>query len=278
MYKILSNNRNAFLFFLVLSFFFYGNSIRNGFSLDDSYVTVTNSPVKGKNYIPNHELVSGGFKNIPKIWRSHYGHGNGTSYDYRPTVITMFAIEYAIFGIAPHINHTINVILYALLVFCLFLLFKKLLNEYSYKEPFALICSILFLAHPVHTEVVNNIKCRDELLALLFTLLAAIQVIKFYELKQIKYLLFSGCFMLLGLYSKLTSAIFVVLIPLMLFFFFKMDRKKIIYTLIGLVICYFIYSVTKRALINEKQCGISIILKTRFIPSIFLFLKEYYLH
>lgn len=252
MQKILSDNKKTFLFFLILSFLFYGNSIKNGFSLDDSYVTPTNYPVKGKNYTPNQPYVAGGFKNIPLIWRSHYGHGGGTSYDYRPLVITMFAIEYTIFGQAPHVNHTINVILYGVLVFCLFLLLKRCLNDYSYKELFALVCSVLFLAHPIHTEVVNNIKCRDELLALLFTILASIHVFKYYEYRKVKYLIFSACFFLLGLYSKLTSAIFVGLIPLILFFFSKIDKKKIVYILLGLLTCYFLYQKSKHVLITEK--------------------------
>jgi tetratricopeptide (TPR) repeat protein len=252
MRKILSNNKNTFFFFLILSFLFYGNSIKNGFSLDDSYVTVTNYQVKGKNYTPNHPLVAGGLKSIPKIWRSHYGHGNGTSYDYRPVVITMFAIEYGIFGQSSHINHTINVILYGILVFCLFLLLKKCLEDYPFKETFALVCSILFLAHPIHTEVVNNIKCRDELLALIFTLLASLQVFKYYELKKVKHLVFGALFIFLGLYTKLTSAIFVALIPLMLFFFSKADKKKIFYVFIGLVVCYRLFIKSKHILIAEK--------------------------
>jgi len=137
-------------------------------------------------------------------------------------------------------------------VFCLFILLKQCLNDYLFKESFALVCSVLFLAHPIHTEVVNNIKCRDELLALTFTLLSAIHVIKYYELKHFKYLIFSACFMFLGLYTKLTSAIFVALIPLMLFLFSKTDKKKIIYALFGLLVCYQLFLRSKHFLITEK--------------------------
>ncbi|MHB8258914.1 MAG: tetratricopeptide repeat protein [Bacteroidia bacterium] len=253
MQKILSDNKKTFLFFLILSLLFYGNSIKNGFSLDDSYITVTNYPIKGRAYVPNNELIAKGFSGIPKLWRSHYGHEKDAGYDYRPIVMTMFAIEYAVFGQAPHINHFINIVIYALLVFCLFLLLKKCLQEYSYKETFALVCSILFLAHPIHSEVVNNIKCRDELLALLFALLATLQVFKFYELKRIKHLIFSICFLFLGLYSKLSAAVFVGLIPLILFFFSKMDKKKLGYIFLGLVACFIIYARSKGFLITEKS-------------------------
>ena len=253
MQKILSNNKNTYIFFLILSLFFYGNSIKNGYSLDDSYVTITNYPVKGKAYKPNNPLVVDGFKGIGKIWHSHYGYGQGTSYDYRPLVLTMFAIEYAIFGQAPHINHFINVVMYATVVFLLFILLKKCFNQYSYKEPFAFICAIFFLAHPMHTEVVNNIKCRDELLATLFMLLATIQILTFYEVKQVKLLFFATIYTVLALCGKFTAATFVVLIPLILFFFSKINKKQTAAIFFGLIACMFIYQRTRKTLVKEAD-------------------------
>ncbi|MEO8761642.1 MAG: hypothetical protein ABI388_09455, partial [Bacteroidia bacterium] len=253
MQKILANNKNTFIFFLVLSFLFYGNSIKNGYSLDDSYVTVTNYPVKGQPYKPNNALVAKGFSGIGKIWHSHYGYGPGTAYDYRPLVTTMFAIEYGVFGQAPHINHFINVVLYALLIFYLFLFLKKCFSQYPYKESFAFICAILFLAHPLHTEVVNNIKCRDELMALLFAVLASMQIFVYFETKHIKHLAFAAIFMLLSLFTKFTSAIFIVLIPLTIFFFSKVTKKQIALVLTGLAACFFIYRRTRKNLVTEKE-------------------------
>lgn len=253
MLKVLSSNKNTFVFFLILSMLFYGNSIKNGFSLDDSYVTVTNYPVKGKNYTPNNPQIAPGFSGIGKIWRSHYGYGNGTAYDYRPLVMTMFAIEYGIFGQAPHINHFINVVLYAVLVFCLFLFLKKCLNQYSFKEPLALVSSILFLAHPLHTEVVDNIKCRDELLAVTFIFLSLINLLTFFEIRHAKQLVLSIVFMLLALYCKYTAAIILVLAPLTLFFFSKINKKQLVYVFLGSVVCLFAYRRSRHALLTEKE-------------------------
>jgi len=253
MSKILLNNKNTFVFFLVLSFLFYGNSIKNGYSLDDSYVTVTNYPVKGQVYKPNNALIVNGFSGIGKIWHSHYGYGQGTSYDYRPFVMTMFAIEYAIFGQAPHINHFINVVLYAVIVFYLFLLLKKCFSQYSYKESFALVCAILFLAHPLHTEVVNNIKCRDELLALLFSILASTQLLTYFETKYTKQLLLTAVFMLLALFAKFTAATFMVLIPVMIFFFSKANKKQLGAVLFGLLVCFYAYRKLRKKLVTEAE-------------------------
>ncbi|MES2763000.1 MAG: hypothetical protein V4677_12380, partial [Bacteroidota bacterium] len=90
----------------------YGNSLKNKYSLDDDYVTVTNFPVKGKEFSPNHKLVSKGFGGIVKIWKSRYAHDSEASFDYRPFVTTTFAIEYAIFGQNPFISHLVNLLLY----------------------------------------------------------------------------------------------------------------------------------------------------------------------
>ena len=256
MEKILSNHKNTLLFFLVLSFIFYGNSIKNGFSLDDSYVTVTNYPVKGKAFIPNQPLVAEGIKSIPKIWRSHYGHGSGTSYDYRPLVISLFAIEYSLFGQAPHIDHAINVIVYGILVFYFFLFIRKCLDGYPYKESFALICSLLFLAHPLHSEVVNNIKCRDELIALLFILLAALQMLHYYEDRIKKRLVYFSLFVLIALFSKFTAAVFIVLIPLTLFFFSKISKKQLVYFALGSLACFILYRRSRRYLVPDKEIRI----------------------
>jgi tetratricopeptide (TPR) repeat protein len=253
MQAILSNNKKTYFLFFALCLLFYGNSLKNGFSFDDSYVTVTNTPVKGQKFTPNNELIAAGIKGIPKIWQSRYGHGNGTSYDYRPVVMTLFAIEYSIFGSAPHLNHFVNIVLYSLIVFFLFLLLKVSLKKYPFNELFALVSAVLFLAHPLHSEVVNNIKCADELLAMLFGLLAVFYTIKFFETKQVKQIAFGAFFIFLALYSKLTAALFIILIPLVLFLFFNVSKKHIIFLLLGLWACFILYNRSKGLIVTEKE-------------------------
>jgi protein O-mannosyl-transferase len=253
MQRILSDNKKLYLLFLALSLLFYGNSIKNGFSFDDAYVTIVTTPVKGQKYTPNNPLVAGGIKNIPVIWRSHYGHGEGTSYDYRPVATTLFAIEYDLFGQAPHLNHFISILLYSLIVFILFLVLKICLRDYPFGQLFAFVCAIVFLAHPIHTEVVDNIKCTDELLAMLFGLLAAFHSMRFFETKKIKHIVLLVVFIFLAFYSKLTSALFIGIIPLFLFFFLKIPKKQIVFIFLGLLVCYVIYSNSKSLLITEKE-------------------------
>src|SRR6185436_19306690 len=67
--------------------------------------------------------------------------------------------------------------------------------------PFAI--ALLWIAHPIHTEVVANIKSRDELLAFLFSILTMWQCVQYVSTPQRKHLVLSGAFYIGGLYLRL---------------------------------------------------------------------------
>ena len=181
MHFLTSENKKIFILFFCLCFLFYGNTLRNKYALDDDYVTVTNFPIKGKEYVPNHALVSKGFSGIIKIWKSRYAHDSEGSFDYRPFTTTTFAIEYAIFGQNPFVSHLINLLLYFACTWLVFCVFLKLLNPHEYGFSVSFLCALIFLIHPIHTELVNNLKCRDELLAFSLSLIAIWFSLKSYE-------------------------------------------------------------------------------------------------
>ena len=88
----------------------------------------------------------------------------------------MFAVEWQLAPEKPELSHWINVLLFALTCFVLFNTLSLYLQK-GFLIPF--IAALLFAAHPLHTEVVANIKSRDEILSLLFVLLTAICVYKY---------------------------------------------------------------------------------------------------
>lgn len=60
-----------------------------------------------------------------------------------------------------------------------------------------LLATLLFAAHPLHTEVVANIKSRDEILGLLFAILSLKHFHKYSDTPQVKHLSLSSiCFLL----------------------------------------------------------------------------------
>lgn len=155
----LSKKQLAIILF-VFAFMLYGNTLKNKFALDDHYVTVTNLTQ------PNNPRIEKGIKGIPKILSSHYVEMEQQSFEYRPLVLISFAIEYEFFKGNPTISHFINVLLYALTAVILFSSLILLLN--SYHILFSFFVTLIFMAHPLHAEVVANLKSRDELLAFLF--------------------------------------------------------------------------------------------------------------
>src|SRR5690606_1658872 len=119
----------------------------------------------------NHRLTSKGISAISEIFSSpYYSDASGNAYEYRPVVLASFAIEHEFFGESAQVSHFINVLLYAISGLILFMLLTRLFSSMNIIFPF--IVSLLFIAHPLHTEVVANIKNRDDILALMFALLS----------------------------------------------------------------------------------------------------------
>ncbi|MGL4599282.1 MAG: glycosyltransferase family 39 protein [Bacteroidia bacterium] len=221
-----SNNQNQspFRLFLVarkfqvalvlITFCVFGNGIFNQYALDDEFYTA------GGN-----KLTLKGIKGIPEIWTSHtFFNNDGTSYDYRPLALTTFAIETSLVGERPYVSHFISVLLYALTMLVLFRLLQRWFKAQG--DWFAFFVCLLFLVHPLHTEVVDNIKCRDEILCHLFALLSILFIWKHIETKEKKYLFLFPVFFVLGVLSKHTIAPYIILIPLSIIFFSDVNWKK----------------------------------------------------
>lgn len=148
------------------AFLLFASTIRHGFVLDDLAV------------IQNNRFVHEGFGGIPDLFSTFYWKGfwDANAGLYRPLSMVMFAIEWAFSPDNPGIHHFVNVLLYALTIGLLFKLLLKLLSNYSIWVSFAI--TLIFMVHPSHTEVVANIKSRDEILCFLFFLLTFFSLLK----------------------------------------------------------------------------------------------------
>jgi len=94
---------------------------------------------------------------------------------YRPITIWTYGLNYFFFGAGATSFHLINLLLYFLSGYFLFLFLKKLFPN---NKNLAYLSSFLFLILPIHTEVVANIVGRAEILALLFSLLGLSELLK----------------------------------------------------------------------------------------------------
>jgi tetratricopeptide (TPR) repeat protein len=205
------------LFFLV-ALVLYGNSIPNEYAFDDEMVT---SPYNKE----TNSKVSGGFAGIKEIFTKRYSTYGGQNYGYRPLVHLTFALEYQLFDYNPHVSHFVNVLLYALTGLLLYLLLRLWLPKHG--ELFHFLVVLIFLVHPSHTEVVNNLKSRDELLCFLGAIAMLIQFTKYGNTGKLKYMGLGVMYFVLALLSKLTVLAFIGVVPFMLYFFTPLNWRRI---------------------------------------------------
>lgn len=217
---------------IALTFALYYNTIFNYFSLDDHHINHSNpQTLKG---------IAG----IPEIFSTFYSDDDGMSFGYRPMVRTSFAIEYqftADLDSNPYISHFINILLYILAVLILYKVLRRLFAGYNVWFPF--LVTLLFLAHPTHTEVVASLKNRDVLLNFLFSFIAIWYFLKWIDKDKVKYLIFGLISFIFALLSKETAIAQLAVFPLVIYFFTDTKFKKIsLFTLavIGVVILVFI--------------------------------------
>ncbi len=214
-------NRWALWIFLV-AFVLNANTLTNSWALDDTLL------------INQNIFTKQGFAGIPEIWSNdvfvgYLGQGGvETGGRYRPLSHTVFAVQYAIVGNNPFLGHLTNVLLYALSCWLLFKLLLRLFPESGSKRFWAnvpLLASLLFAVHPVHAEVVANIKSLDEILAILFALFTAWFAVKASEGHRTGNMLLSGLSFFLALSAKENAITFLAIVPLIVWYTTK-DLKR----------------------------------------------------
>ncbi|MBX2907282.1 MAG: tetratricopeptide repeat protein [Taibaiella sp.] len=164
-----------------VTFAFFANTLGHGFVLDDIAV------------IGSNKYVQQGLAGIPKILTTFYwqGYWSLNAGLYRPLSLIMFAIEWQLSPGSPFIHHLVQVSLYSFTIFQLYRVLEFLLKPYNQWLPG--VVTILFALHPIHTEVVANIKSRDEILCFLFFLLAAREILAKQRVTPLAIVYFAFC-------------------------------------------------------------------------------------
>lgn len=244
-WKLALQKNRLSLVLLILVFVVFGNSLSNEYALDDEYYSN-----QGTSQTAQH--IRDGFSGIPHLVRSLTFEGkDGEGYAYRPVVAVSFAIEHQFFGENPHVSHFISLLLYALTVIVLFRLMERWFGEQG--QWFSFFVALLFLVHPLHTEVVDNIKSRDELLAMLGALGAFYFTWKHIETGRWYYLvLYPLCF-LLGIFAKRTIIPYFFLFPLALWFFSKSNWKTILLYLLPVIAVALFSAYVQQQLLPPQQ-------------------------
>lgn len=212
----------------------YINTLQHGYVLDDDTVMAKNS------------IVTKGVKAIPEIMSTAYRKGAWDRQEslYRPLSLILFAIEWQAAPNQPILGHLINILLYALCIYLLFMLLQQWMPQ---KHPLVILSVVfLFAAHPLHTEVVANIKSRDEILGLLFAILSLHFFHKYAATPSIKNLVLGSSCFLLAILSKESAITLFAVVPLSIYFFHTADSKRLSIIMAALLLSVAAYFILRK--------------------------------
>ncbi|MBI2967922.1 MAG: tetratricopeptide repeat protein [Bacteroidetes bacterium] len=217
----------------ISGFLLYSQTLTYNYVLDDVLV------------ITGNKFTKKGIAGIPDIVTSDlfigaYGEALSLSGGrYRPLSMTTFAIEYELFGLNPLVGHLVNTLLYALTCLLIYLFLLRTTGVLF----IAASASLLFAAHPVHTEVVANIKSRDEIFSLLFILPVLMNCHKL----SLKNILLNSLLFFLALLSKENAITALAVIPLTLWLYRESSLSRIIFLTIPYAVMALIYLALRAA-------------------------------
>ena len=244
--KFFISSKHQLLILILLAVGLNINTLFHEYALDDSVVLTENG------------LVQKGLKGIPKLLSTDYVYGYSTKENilsgarYRPLSLILFAIEYQVFGANPFISHLINVLLFALLIMLLY----NLLKRYLFPEQhhlLAFIACLLFAAHPIHTEVIANVKSRDEIITFIFLILSLNSIIKFIRMGKAGQLTLSLIYFILALLTKETAVTFLGIVPLIIYFFLNQTPQKTFKYSIPFVALFIAYFIIRLAVVGFEK-------------------------
>ncbi len=141
----------------VLAIAQYANTRDHDFAWDDVIVITENSRVQK------------GLSDIPELFENIKSGKTENRYGYRPISLLSFAADVEFFGINSKASHRISILLYGGLCVLVFLFLQTVFPD---RKWFNFLVAVLFVVHPLHTEVVANVKSRDEILAMSFGLVS----------------------------------------------------------------------------------------------------------
>jgi tetratricopeptide (TPR) repeat protein len=218
---------------LLITFFIYGNTLKNQLFFDDEELIYKNAFTQNLKYIPQYfttNMVAGAGK---------------VSNMYRPILITSFALDHALWGNTPLGYHLTNILLHAINGILIFVLMQILLRN----SRISFLTSLLFIIHPIQTEAIAYASGRTDPLSTMWILASIITFFKAAEKKNsiLLYICSTG-FFVCAVLSKET-AIVTPFILLLCLYLKKLKPYVYIYS-IPLFGISLIYVVTRLTLLN----------------------------
>ena len=249
------------LIIAILAVLCYGNTLTLHYALDDRMVILESK-----------YTIKGGWDSVKSIFTEdtftgYFGsdHSIVAGGRYRPMSQLTYMIEFQLFGKKireqigdlddyynlhnpaneqlfydtplPFVNHLINLLYFTLLCLLLYEILARIFPQHTQNKWFQslpFIATLLFALHPIHTEVVANVKGRDEIFAMLGALAALWASLKYVDTRKWYWLIVSLLAFTFGIFSKENTITFLAVVPLALYYL-QSDKKRPIDYLITLI-------------------------------------------
>ena len=183
------------LLLVVVALAAHGNTVVNGFVWDDDPIIVKNPDTRNLSRL-GHVLLSPDEK--PPY--------------YRPLNRATYLLDHALFGLDPAGFHLVNLLIHAAAVLALYAVGRRLFDA---RFP-ALLAALLLAVHPIGTEAIAFVSARNNLLALLFSLLGVALLVDAERRQDWRRAWLSGLAFFLGLASKEPAAMTLPVLALWL--------------------------------------------------------------
>lgn len=194
---------------VILTAILYSNSLHNDIlNFDD---------VEYFNVYP--EVLQLSWESIVKYFSGYY------VLMYQPLPILTFAVNYAMSGMDPMPMHLLNLSFHLANIILVYHFIKQLSN----KPLIGLIVAGLFALHPMNVEAISWISARSSTMYTCFYLLALLNYVKYCKNDfKPKYILYTGIFFLLSLFSKAQAVTLPVVLLLLDYFYHRKITKRLI--------------------------------------------------
>ncbi len=245
---IISSYKGIYVIIALLTFLLYANTLGHDYAVDDGTV------------IENNKFTTKGLGGLKDIFTSSYRAGFWERKEglYRPLSVAMFAVEWELAPGNPFPGHLINVLLYVCTsVFLLFVLKRFLVKMHPFVPVFI---TLLWIFHPLHTEVVANIKSRDEILSFLFGILCVAGLFRYIDTRRRTFLIASCLAFFMALLSKENSVAWAGVFPLAIWCFTRSDLKRTVLLSSMFIAVILIYFIIRWTVLGEIGGGYELML------------------
>ena len=158
MWELLRDQRAGYGLVGLFALAVYANSLGNSFHYDDGHSIVDNPNIRDIGRVPGYFVDPTAFSAKPE------------NAMYRPLLLTTFAFNHALGGYDVVGYHLVSLALHIGCAVLVGMMARQLLGD----AASGLFAAGFFALHPIHTEPVNYISSRSEILAVFFVLLATV--------------------------------------------------------------------------------------------------------